>query len=91
VRALDGILDVITDQLAAGGAVTIAGFGRFEAKEHAGRDVHLAGETYQVDARLVPAFKPYDSLRAKVAGKSDDRMTPKPRPVPLRWSEDPYS
>ncbi len=37
--ALQGILDVITDEMAAGSAVTIAGFGRFEAKEHRGRPV----------------------------------------------------
>lgn len=91
-RALDYILDVITDEMAQGHAVTIAGFGRFEAKEHAGREVRgMDGETYQVGPRLVPSFKPYDSLRAKVQGKSEARMTPKRRPIPLRWADDPYS
>jgi len=90
-RTLHHILDVITDEMAKGNAVTIAGFGRFEAKEHASREVHLAGEAYQVESRLVPSFHPYDSLREKVQSKSDERMTPKRRPTPLRWSEDPHS
>jgi nucleoid DNA-binding protein len=91
-EALHGILDVITDEMARGNAVTIAGFGRFEAKDHAGRRVvGLDGEEYEVEGRLVPSFHPYDSLRAKVQAKSDERLTPKQRPVPLRWSDDPDS
>ena len=38
-EALHSILDVITDEMAEGNAVTIAGFGRFEAKEQEGRRV----------------------------------------------------
>ena len=36
-EALHGILDVITDEMAERNAITIAGFGRFEDKEHSGR------------------------------------------------------
>ena len=90
--ALHGILDVITDEMAEGNAVTIAGFGRFEAKEHEGRRVvGPNGEEYEVESRLVPSFHPYDSLRQKVQGKMEERLTPKPGKVPLRWSDDPYS
>jgi nucleoid DNA-binding protein len=90
--ALHGILDVITDEMARGNAVTIAGFGRFEAKEHKGRRVvGLDGEEYEVESRLVPSFHPYDSLRQKVQGKMDERLTPKPGKAPLRWSDDPRS
>ncbi len=90
--ALHGILDVITDEMAEGRAVTISGFGRFEAKEHKGRRVvGLDGGEYEVESRLVPSFKPYPSLREKVQGKTDERLIPKPRPLPLRWSDDPYS
>lgn len=89
-EALNGILDVITDQMAEGGAVTIAGFGRFEAKEHAGRRVvGRDGKEYQVDARLVPSFHPYDSLRQKVQGKHDARFTPDLSKVsPTWWLDD---
>ena len=38
-EALYGIPDVITNQMAEGDAVTIAGSGRFEAKEHRKRRV----------------------------------------------------
>jgi nucleoid DNA-binding protein len=90
--ALHSILDVITDQMAEGNAVTVAGFGRFEAKEHKGRRVvGLDGEEYEVGTRLVPSFHPYDSLRQKVQGKMGERLTPKPGKVPLRWSDDPSS
>jgi nucleoid DNA-binding protein len=90
--ALHGILDVITDEMAEGNAVTIAGFGRFEAKQHRGRRVMgLDGREYDVESRLVPSFHPYASLRQKVQGKTDERLAPKPGKVPLRWSDDPYS
>ena len=73
-------------------AVAIAGFGRFEAKEHRGRRmVGLDGEEYKVASRLVPSFRPYASLRQKVQGKTDERLTPKPGKLPLRWSDDSYS
>ncbi|MFN2186635.1 MAG: HU family DNA-binding protein [Anaerolineae bacterium] len=91
-EALHGILDVITDQMAEGNAITIAGFGRFEAREHKGRRVvGLDGVEYEVESRLVPSFHPYASLRQKVQGKTDERLTPRPGKLPLRWSEDPFS
>lgn len=86
-EALHGILDVLTDEMAEGNAVTIAGFGCFEAKEHKGRRVvGLDGEEYEVESRLVPSFHPYDSLRQKVQGEMDERLTPKPGRVPLASS-----
>ena len=78
-EALQGILEVIADQLEAGGAVTICGFGRFEAKEHRGRRVvGQDGQEYQVDARLVPSFRPYPSLRMKAQGKEPEPPAPDP-------------
>jgi len=91
-EALHLILDVITDQMAEGHAVTIAGFGRFQAKEHRGRAVvGLDGEAYQIDRRMVPSFRPYASLRLKVQRKMDERLTQEPGTVPLFWSKDPDS
>ena len=90
--ALHGILDVITDEMAEGNAITIAGFGRFEARGRKGRRVvGLDGEEYELGSRLVPSFCPYASLRQKVQGKTDERLKPKPGKVSLRWSDDPYS
>ena len=91
-EALHGTLDVTTDQMAEGSAVTMTGFGRFEAKEHKHRCVvGLGSEEYEVKSRPVPSFHPYASLRQKVQGKTDERLKPKPGKVPLRWSDDPYS
>lgn len=91
-EALHLILDVITDQMAEGNAVTIAGFGCFQGKKHRGRAVvGLDGEAYRVDSRLVPSFRPYASLRLKVQRKIDERLTLKPGKVPLFWSDDPNS
>lgn len=54
-EVLHGILDVTTDQMAERNAITIAGFGRFEAKEHKGRRVvGLGGEEHEEETR-VPA------------------------------------
>ena len=91
-EAPHGILDVITDEIAEGNAVTLTGPGRFEAKEHRGRRVvGLDGEEYEVESRLLLSFHPYASLRQKVQGKTDERLTPKPGKLSLRWSDDPYS
>jgi nucleoid DNA-binding protein len=91
-EALCGILVVITNQMAKGNTVTLAGFGRFEPKEHKGRRaLGLDGKEYEVESRLLPSFRPYASLRQKVQGKTDERLMPKPGKVPLRWSDDPYS
>ena len=54
-EGLHGILDVITDQVAVRNVITIAGFGRFEAKEHrCRRVVGLGGEGHEEETR-VPA------------------------------------
>jgi len=80
-EALHGILDVIAEQMEAGGAVTLAGFGRFQAKEHKGRRVvGRDGRVYEVESRLVPSFKAYPSLRLRVQGKA-----PEPEPRDPAW------
>jgi hypothetical protein len=40
--------------------------------------ITLDGEVYRVKRRLVPSLLPYPSLRRKVQGKIDERLTPKP-------------
>lgn len=82
-EALQGILDVIADQVEAGGAVTICGFGRFEGRPHKGRRVvGRDGQEYHTEDRLVPAFKPYPSLRLKTQGKEPQPPAPDPNRPP---------
>jgi DNA-binding protein HU-beta len=82
-EALDGILAVIGETMAAGDYVTLAGFGRFEAREHRPRAVHgMDGNTYQVEGRLVPTFHPYPALRQQVAEKKTEGENPCPEPKP---------
>ena len=67
---LEELATVIAEQLAEGQTVSVAGFGRFEAKEHQGREVvGLDGGIYEIERRLVPSFRPYPHLRQQVQGK----------------------
>jgi len=81
--ALDVILEVITEQMTEGNAVSVAGFGRFEVKEHKGPKVDgLDGEVYEVQSRLVPSFRPYPHLRLKLQGRVPEPEPPDPRRPP---------
>jgi nucleoid DNA-binding protein len=90
-EALEGILQVVAETMAAGGAVTLVGFGRFEARVHRPRSVRgLDRKSYRIAGRWVPTFHAYPSLRARVQGQAGDipdergetcreRRTPTPR------------
>ncbi len=66
-QALHGILAVVAETLVAGEPVTLVGFGRFETREHRGRNVYgRDGRIYRVERRRVPSFHPYPSLRRRV-------------------------
>ena len=68
-EALHGILDGISDQMAEGNAVAIAGFGRFEAKEDKGRRTLVRdGEEHKVASdspHMVAWVSPRDSARCR--------------------------
>ena len=52
-------LDIIREELKAGGNVNINQFGKFYIKNYPGRDVITPqGKTLKVDARKIPGFKP---------------------------------
>ena len=62
------LLEYITDELAAGNKVKLAGFGTFEPKEQAartGRNPHT-NEPVPIPARVVPSFKPGNRLKEAV-------------------------
>ena len=67
--ALDAVLEVIVDEVAAGRPVTLVGFGTFEARDRAARTGHnpRTGEPMEIAASRVPAFKAGAKFRAQVS------------------------
>ncbi|GIM47620.1 transcriptional regulator [Collibacillus ludicampi] len=63
--AVDAALDSISEALAAGDKVTLVGFGAFEIRERAARTGRnpQTGETIEIPAGKVPAFKPGKVLK----------------------------
>ena len=66
--ALDGVIGVISDTLAAGDSVSLVGFGTFGIRERAARDARnpRTGETVKIAAAKAPYFKAGKALRDKV-------------------------
>ena len=58
-RAVDAVLDTVTESLRKGDSVTLVGFGTFEVRERAARSGRnpQTGETIQIKASKSPAFK----------------------------------
>lgn len=70
-RVVQMMFDAIAGELAKGGSVDVAGFGKFEARARAAREARnpRTGETVQVAATTVPKFKASKTLKDTVAGK----------------------
>ena len=66
--ALDAVLSAISDALARGESVSIAGFGTFSAKGRAARQGRnpRTGESIAIAASNVPSFKAGNGLRDPV-------------------------
>lgn len=64
-RAVEAVIDFITDTLKKGGEVSVAGLGIFEAKTRAGRMGRnpRTGETIQIKAVRVPKFRASKTLK----------------------------
>lgn len=62
-------LDVITEALAKGDKVQLAGFGIFEVKHREARTGRnpRTGETMEIAATDIPSFKAYNGLKDSVA------------------------
>ena len=63
--ALDVLTSTITEALKAEGKLAIPSLGTFEIKERAARTGHnpRTGETVEITAKKVPAFKPAKALK----------------------------
>ncbi|ANS88121.1 HU family DNA-binding protein (plasmid) [Vibrio scophthalmi] len=67
-RAIDAIIDGITESLATGDDVALLGFGTFKISERAARDGRnpRTGETIKIAASKVPSFKAGKALKDAV-------------------------
>jgi len=73
--AVEAVLDAIARELAAGGSVSVTGFGTFKTAKRAPRTARnpQTGEPAAVPARTVPKFLPGQNLLDLVNG---DRAVP---------------
>ena len=69
-RALNSLVATITNELANGGDVSLVGFGTFKVNERAARTGRnpQTGETIQIAAAKVPAFKAGKAIKDAVNG-----------------------
>lgn len=67
-RALDAFTDSVTDVLKEGSTVALVGFGTFQVRDRAARSGRnpQSGETIQIAAAKVPAFKAGKALKNAV-------------------------
>jgi DNA-binding protein HU-beta len=69
--AVDGFLDVVTDTLKSGDAITFTGFGKFSTAQRAAREgvnPRNPGEKVHIPAATVPKFSAGSQLKAAVKG-----------------------
>ncbi len=70
-KALNAMVDVITEQLRAGSEVTLTGFGSFSVSQRAARmgvNPQNPSEKIQIAATKVPKFKAGKGLKEAVRG-----------------------
>jgi DNA-binding protein HU-beta len=69
-RALEAVLDTITNTVAKGDKVTIPGFGTFEPRERGARTGRnpQTGEAVKIKASKAPKFTPGAGLKQAVNG-----------------------
>lgn len=67
-KVLNATIQSITNTLKSGGSVTIVGFGTFMVRSRASRTGRnpRTGETINIPASRVPAFKPGKSLKSSL-------------------------
>ena len=67
-RAVDAVLDAISNALKAGDSVALVGFGTFAVKERAARSGRnpRTGETIEIAAAKMPVFKAGKGLKDAV-------------------------
>jgi DNA-binding protein HU-beta len=79
--AVDSLLKIVVDTVRSGEPVSLAGFGVFESRARAARTGRnpRTGESVDVAATTVPAFRPGTGFRQAVAGDPADATPAAPR------------
>ena len=69
-KAVDAVVDSITEELSSGGEVAISGFGKFSVSDRAARQgVNPAtGEKIQIAESKAPKFTPGSALKKAIKG-----------------------
>lgn len=69
-KALDSVVEAITEVLKANDTVELVGFGKFENSVQKGKQGKIPGsdKTYKTADKMVPKFKPGKALKDVVAG-----------------------
>jgi DNA-binding protein HU-beta len=64
-RALDSLIEAVTDELKDGGQVALVGFGTFSVRDRAARTGRnpQTGATIEIAAAKIPAFKAGKALK----------------------------
>ncbi|CAH0990163.1 DNA-binding protein HU-beta [Sinobacterium norvegicum] len=67
-RALDAMIDSVSEELTKGEQVVLVGFGTFSVKERAARTGRnpRTGEPIEIAAATIPSFKPGKALKDAV-------------------------
>ena len=65
VKAVNAVIDAITDEVTSGGKVSLQGFGTFSLRDRAARTAKnpKTGETVQIAAKKVGKFTPGSNLK----------------------------
>jgi DNA-binding protein HU-beta len=67
-QVVESAIDVISDELAAGGEVSLAGFGKFSVSRRAARQGRnpATGQTIQIAASKAPKFSAASALKKRL-------------------------
>ncbi len=69
-QALEAVIEAVTDELAAGGEVSLAGFGKFSVSDRAARQGRnpATGETINIAASKAAKFSAASALKSRLNG-----------------------
>ncbi len=73
-KALDAVLNVITQALSANDSVSLVGFGTFSVRKRAARAGRnpKTGDVIQIAEALMPCFKPGKTLKEAVSEQQEE-------------------